>query len=74
MKKLLELQNEYIAELERFTKKAVDLLTAAKYAAGNNINECTVVGCTRENRCNFCNAWSKVWDDIDEYLKENDGY
>lgn len=72
MKKLLEIQKQYIAELERAIKKPLELLRAAKYAAGNRISECTVEGCNCENRCNYCKSWSKVWDDIDAYLKNND--
>jgi hypothetical protein len=72
MKKLLELQNQYIEELKQFVTDAVDLLKAAKYAAGNNISDCTVKDCTAEERCNFCKAWAKVWDDIDKYLEGNE--
>jgi len=72
MKRLLEAQKQYIAELERALTKPIELLTAAKYAAGNNISSCVTEGCTAENRCNFCKAWAKVWDDIDDYLKDND--
>ena len=72
MKKLLEIQNQYIAELKRALTKPVELLTAAKYAASNHISDCKHEGCARENRCNFCKAWAKVWDDIDAYLKDNE--
>lgn len=72
MKKLLEIQKQYIAELERALTKPIELLTAAKYAAGNNISSCGIEGCTAEKRCDFCTAWSKVWNDIDAYLKDNE--
>jgi len=76
MKKLLEIQNQYIEELKRAVTKPIELLTAAKYAASNNIGSCTVKGCVVEKRCNFCTAWARVWDDIDKYLEDNkiDGY
>jgi len=73
MKKLLEIQMLYIAEMERAVKKPLELLTAAKYAAGNYISDCQIEGCTFDNRCNSCTAWMKVWDDIDEYLEDNNG-
>ena len=72
MKKLLEIQNQYIVELKRAITKPLELLRAAKYAAGNHISDCGREGCTSENRCNYCKAWSKIWDDIDAYLKDND--
>lgn len=72
MRKLLEIQKQYIAELERAIKKPIELLTAAKYAAGNHISDCRMEGCTAESRCNYCKAWTKVWDDIDAYLKDNE--
>ena len=71
MKRLLEIQNQYIVELERAITKPIELLTAAKYAAGNYISACTMENCTRDSRCNFCTAWAKVWDDIDAYLNDN---
>jgi hypothetical protein len=71
MKKLLEIQDQYIAALKREVSKPIELLTAAKYAASNNISACTIEGCTAEKRCNFCKAWSEVWTDIDAYLKDN---
>ena len=71
MKKLLEIQNQYIEELKRVVTKPIELLTAAKYAAGNNLSSCGIEGCNRDNRCNFCTAWAKVWNDIDAYLKDN---
>ena len=73
MKKLIELQKQYITELKEVLTKPIELLTAAKYAAGNHISSCSVEGCTREKSCNFCTAWRKVWDDIDKYLEDNNG-
>lgn len=71
MKKLLEIQNQYIEELKRAITRPLELLTAAKYSAGNHISDCRIEGCTVEKRCDFCEAWAKVWDDIDAYLKDN---
>ena len=71
MRELLKIQKQYIAALERAVSRPIELLTAAKYAAGNHISECRLEGCTSENRCNFCESWSKVWDDIDKYLEDN---
>ena len=71
MKQLLKLQEQYIATLRRASTKPIELLTAAKYAAGNYISECQIEGCTADNRCNYCTAWAKVWDDIDAYLNNN---
>lgn len=73
MKKLLEIQEQYMAELEKAMTKPIELLTAAKYAAGNNISACTVKDCTTEKRCNFCTAWIRVWHDIDKFLGDNNG-
>lgn len=70
MKKLYEIHNQYIAELERSLKRPIELLTAAKYAAGNHISDCSIEGCTKDNRCNYCTSWAKVWDDIDDYLND----
>ena len=72
MKKLLEIQGQYIEALKKARTRPIELLTAAKYAAGNHISDCRIEGCTAENRCNYCTAWSKVWDDIDAYLKDNE--
>ena len=72
MKKLLEIQDQYIAALKREVSKPIELLTAAKFAAGNHIGDCLREGCTRDNKCSFCAAWVKVWDDIDAYLKDNE--
>lgn len=72
MKKLFDIQNQYIKALKQEVEKPVELLRAAKYAAGNYISDCRIKGCTGENKCNYCKAWSKVWDDIDAYLKDND--
>ena len=72
MKQLLELQNQYIKELRLALEKPLELLVAAKYAAGNYISDCRIEGCTAENMCNYCTSWSKVWDDIDAYLEDND--
>ena len=72
MKKLLEIQKQFMAELEKALTKPIELLTAAKYAAGNHISGCDIEGCTAENKCNFCVSWTKVWKDIDAYLKDND--
>lgn len=72
MKKLLELQAEYIAALKRETRKSVELLTAAKYAMSNNIADCRITGCTAESKCNVCRSWAKVWEDIDAYIEDNE--
>lgn len=61
-----------MAELKKATSKPIELLAAAKYSAGNHISTCTVEGCTKDNQCNFCVAWTKVWNDIDAYLEDND--
>jgi len=73
MKKLLEIQKQYMAELEKAMTKPIELLIAAKYAAGNYISDCRFKGCTADNRCNYCKAWSKIWEEIDEYLEDNNG-
>ena len=70
MKKLLKIQDQYIAALKREVLKPIELLTAAKFAAGNCIGDCK--RCTPENLCSQCTAWAKVWDDIDAYLKDNE--
>ena len=72
MKKLLEIQERYITALREHTNKSVELLNAAKNAMGNYIGSCKVKGCTHEKRCHSCIAWTKVWDDIDAYLKDNE--
>lgn len=72
MKKLLELQRQYIEALRRSTAKPIELLEAAKYSLSNHISDCRMEGCTTEKRCNFCTAWTKVWDDIDAYLEDNE--
>ena len=71
MKKLLEIQSQYIEALKNHTAKSVKLLNAARNAMGNYLGHCEIKECTRENRCNFCAAWAKVWDDIDAYLEDN---
>jgi len=70
MKKLLEIQGQYIDALKREVSKPIELLTAAKFAAGNCIGDCK--RCTSENPCSQCKAWAKVWDGIDAYLKDNE--
>ena len=72
MKRLLIKQNEYIEELKRAQAKPLELLRKAKYCAGNNISACNSEGCTVEKPCKCCESWSKVWDEMDEYLKDND--
>ena len=69
MKKLLEIQDQYIEALKEEVSKPIELLTAAKFAAGNCIGDCN--RCTPENPCSQCNAWAKVWDDIEAYLEDN---
>ena len=69
MKNLIEAQNKYIEEMNRFKDKAVRLLTAAKISLGNHIGKCNVMGCTAENPCNTCNGWVRMWDEIDEFIK-----
>ena len=71
MKKLLEIQDQYIVALKREVSKPIELLIAAKYAISNTIGSCRVEGCTTKEPCNFCKAWSEVWTDIDYYLKDN---
>ena len=72
MKDLLKKQEVYIVEMKRALTKPLELLVAAKYASGNYISDCHIEGCTSENMCNYCTFWSKVWDDIDAYLEDND--
>ena len=72
MKHLLELQDTYITALKKSVTKPIELLEAAKFAMGNRISECGITGCTVDNRCNYCTSWSKVWEDIDAFLKDND--
>ena len=69
MKKLLEIQDQYIEALRAHTSKSVELLNAAKNAMGNSISDCK--RCTPEKPCHYCKAWSKVWDDIDAYLEDS---
>lgn len=74
MKKLLEIQEQYIEAFKEHVSKSVELLNAAKNAMGNYIGSCDMSVCKRctpEKKCNFCEGWSKVWDDIDAYLKDN---
>jgi hypothetical protein len=72
MKKLLEIQEQYIEALKEHVAKSVELLNAAKYAMGNYMGSCKVTGCTAENRCNHCRSWTKVWDDIEAYIEDNE--
>lgn len=69
---LVELQEQLIKEIRKAIKKPIELLTAAKFAAGNYISACNIKGCTAESRCSSCKAWSEVWDDIDAYLRDNE--
>jgi len=69
---LVELHNQYIEALEEALTKPIELLIAAKAAAGNNISTCKVTACTVDSPCHFCRAWHKVWEDIDEWLKVNE--
>jgi len=69
MKNLIEAQKMYIEEMDRFKAEAVRLLTAAQNAMGNYIGHCDIKECNPKNRCDFCAAWAKVWDDIDEFIK-----
>lgn len=71
MRELLVIQEQYITALKREVSRPIELLTAAKFAAGNHIGDCRMEGCTRENKCNYCKSWSKVWGDIDAYLEDN---
>jgi len=72
MEELIKLQEQYIEAVRRHTKKTVGLLLSAKHALGNHIGSCRTKGCTSENRCRDCKIWTKVWDDIDNFLKENE--
>lgn len=71
MKKLLEIQEQYIEALKDHVKKSVELLTAAKCAMGNYIGSCGVTGCSVANRCNRCRSWFKVWEDIEAFIEDN---
>ena len=72
MKKLLEIQDQYIEALKREVSKPIELLTAAKFAMSDCIGNCKVMSCTTGHPCNRCKSWSKVWDDIDAYLEDNE--
>ena len=72
MKKLLEIQNQYIKAMKSHIAKSVELLTAAKSSLSNFIGSCHREGCTKEEPCGFCKSWQKKWDDIDDYLEDNE--
>jgi len=71
LKKLLEIQGQYIAAMKNHVTKSVELLNAAKSSLSNHIGSCKVKDCTIDKPCNFCTTWSKAWDDIDAYLEDN---
>ena len=69
MKNLLKIQDQYIEALKNHVDRTVKLLTSAKIATGSYISDCK--RCTPEKLCSKCEAWAKVWDDIDSYLFDN---
>ena len=73
MSNIKKIHSDYIDELESFIGRSLNLLLAAKIALSNQIGRCTVEGCTEETPCTFCQSWQDKWDEIDEFIAENQG-
>ena len=71
MKKLLEIQNQYIAEMKKVTARTVELLGAARNSLANHVGHCNVLGCTPEKPCGHCKSWRRIWDEIDVFIEDN---
>lgn len=70
MKKLLEIQNQYIEEMNNMVAESKRLLTAARHSLSNRISNCKITGCTLEKPCRSCRSWDSIWKEIEEYIDD----